>query len=225
VFVTWDESSGRREFPVEGADAKTFEILDLHKRMPFARDKNHVYQRTVCISGADPSSFRKFGTSSYRDDESVFLCVPSGLEQLPDSDPDSFEWLKEPDWSRDKSQVFWRNFGFIPRNMDSFELLEGDWAKDDLMFYHQNLEIPGVDRDTFVIDKKYWLFARDRAHVYWQGRIIRYCDPKLFVATSNFDGHDLKTKYSLRLEHKNNPDTGKRSDTQTLAVHRGAYVE
>lgn len=197
VWVTWDEGNGRREWPVDGADAKTFEVMPLRTRTDsncFGKYKNHVYFAATRIEGADPSSFREYGTD-YRDDKSVFLWIDGNIKQLPDSDPESFMRIDELFWSRDSKQVFFLDRGFVPRDLATFELLEGLWARDRKAHYYEDREVPEAHRDTFKVDPVWPSFGRDREHVFWQGRTIHGADPQSFVITKHNEGHDNKTNF------------------------------
>ena len=206
TWVTWDAGNGRREWPVAGADAKSFQPMTL--RLPngqqdFGRDNTHVYYGAKRIDGADPDSFRNFGDRSYRDDESVFLWVNYKITQIPESDPKTFEVLNVV-WSKDANRVFFENRGFTPRDMASFELLEGLWARDRIAIYYGNREISQAHRDTFEVLVPGRTFGIDRDHVFWEGRLVDGADPKTFVGKSLNEGHDHKTSFYFILKDERN---------------------
>ncbi len=136
-WQTWDESNGTRQIDIKGADADTFEILEIGASDDyFARDKNHVYRRGRIIQGADPATFRLFNfTNGYRDDKSVFMLIDGQVKRLKDSDPDSFKTLSNY-WSRDDTRMFHMDRGFIPHDIDSFEFVTSYWARDAHSFYY-----------------------------------------------------------------------------------------
>lgn len=197
IWVTWDEGNGRREWPVVGADAKTFQVMPIGKnasRQQFGRDKAHVYRESKRIEGADPNTFREFGPGTYRDDTSVFRWVRFQITQLPKSDPESFRKL-DGGWSKDANRVFYENRGFVPRDIDLFEVLAGGWARDRVSIYYANREIAKAHRDTFKVLPRWRTFGRDRDHVFWQGWLVDGADPNLFVGNSPDEGRDHKTHF------------------------------
>lgn len=198
TWVTWDEGRGRREWPVAGADAKTFQVMPIPSNgaTEFGRDKTHVYLGAERINGAAPDSFREFGPRAYRDDKSVFRPNGSTILQLPDSDPETyreFDWL----WSRDAKRVFFENRGFVPRDIDSFEPLADGWGRDRVAVYYWNSEIPKADRATFEVIGEWSPFGKDRAHVFWRGWLIDGADPHSFAVLGVGHGHDHKTHFEF----------------------------
>ena len=198
TWVTWDEGHGRREWPVVGADAKTFQVMPIPSDggPAFGRDKSHVYRGSEKIDGAAPDSFREFGRKVYRDDKSVFRSDGFKILQLTDSDPETyreFDWL----WSRDSKRVFFENRGFVPRDIDLFEPLAGGWGRDSVAIYYTNSEIPKADRDTFEVIGEWSPFGKDRAQVFWRGWLIDGADPDSFEVLGVSQGHDHKTHFEF----------------------------
>ncbi len=206
TWVTWDAGNGRREWPVAGADAKSFQAMTLrlpNGRQDFGRDKTHVYYGAKRIEGADPNSFRNFGDRNYRDDGAVFIWVNYEITQVPESDPETFEVLNIL-WSKDANRVFFENRGFVPHDLASFELLEGIWARDRDAIYYGSREVTQAHRDTFEVLVSSRTFGRDRDHVFWQGRLVDGADPKTFVGVSLNEGHDHKTNFYFILKDERN---------------------
>ena len=215
TWATWNEGYGRCEWPVVGADAKTFRVMPIRSntgRQEFGRDKAHVYRESRRIEGAEPDSFREFGPGLYRDDKSVFRLVylegtgrdaetpgrpsasPYAIVQLPESDPDSFRNL-DSTWSRDAKRVFFETRGFVPSDIDSFEILAHNWAADRATVYYGNRKITQARRDSFEVLDRWRDFGRDCDHVFWMGWLIEGADPKTFVAERPNEGHDHKTSF------------------------------
>lgn len=215
TWATWDEGNGRLEWPVVGADAKTFRVMPIRSntgRQEFGRDNVHVYRESRKIEGADPDSFRKFGPRLYRDDKSVFRMVylrgtgrgpqkpgrpdasPFTFVQLPESDPETFRAI-DSNWSRDAKRVFYIERGFVPRDIDSFEVLSGGWARDRVAIYFTTSEIPQADRDTFEVIDQFSPFGKDRAHVFWRGWLIDGANPMSFEVSKQYEGHDNTTNF------------------------------
>lgn len=220
TWATWDEGNGRCEWPVVGADARTFRVMPIRSntgRQEFGRDKAHVYRESRRIEGADPDSFRAFGPRLYRDDKSVFRSVylhgtgrdaqtpghpsasPFAIVQLQDSDPDSFREL-DPTWSRDAKRVFCETRGFVPSDIDSFKILAHNWAADRHAVYYANRKITQADRDSFEVFDRWRDFGRDCDHVFWKGWLVDGADRNSFVPTSLHEGHDNKTNFYLILK-------------------------
>jgi hypothetical protein len=218
TWVTWDEGNGTRRWPVAGADARTFQVMPIpskNGRQEFGRDKAHVYRESKRIEGADPVSFREFGPGLYRDDKSVFRSVflygknrGDEMVRLPEADPETYRAI-DSEWSRDAKRVFYIEWGFVPRgfvprDIDSFEVLSGGWARDRVAIYFATSEIPRADRETFepigtVVFGKVSPFGKDRSHVFWRGWLIAGADPLSFEVTREYEGHDRQTNFYLIL--------------------------
>lgn len=224
TWATWDEGNGRCEWPVVGADAKTFRVMPIRSntgRQEFGRDKAHVYRESRRIEGADPDSFREFRPRLYRDDKSVFRLVyligtgrdaqkpghpsasPYAIVQLPESDPDSFRQL-DPTWSRDAKRVFFEIRGFVPSDIDSFEILAHIWAADRAAVYYGNRKITQARRDSFEVLDRWRDFGRDCDHVFWKGWLVDGADPKSFTGTGPNKGHDIETNFYFILKDEKN---------------------
>lgn len=114
VWVTIDESNGKRNHWIEGADQKSFEVL---KNDNFAKDKSQVYYKGKVIQNASPEKFETLTDSEYgysKDDKLVFL----NAETIIGADPASFEILEFP-YSRDNQTVF---CGTIPLMLNKEEV-------------------------------------------------------------------------------------------------------
>jgi hypothetical protein len=224
TWATWNEGYGRCEWPVVGADAKTFRVMPIRSntgRQEFGRDKAHVYRESRRIEGADPDSFREFGPRLYRDDKSVFRLTylkgtgrdaetpgrpsasPYTIVQLPESDPDSFRQL-DPTWSRDAKRVFFETRGFVPSDIDSFEILAGGWARDRVAVYYASKKVTRAHRESFEVLDTWHDFGRDSDHVFWKGWLVDIADPKTFVGVRPNKGHDHKTSFYCILKDEEN---------------------
>jgi hypothetical protein len=238
-WETRDEGRGRVRTLVAGADAATFEVLNLPGPIKdFARDKNRVYLAGMVVSGAHPESFtfRKLnvrgglrvpggGNYYYRDSERVFIYPkhpePLGrwycgfIKMLADSDPESFR-VMGGGWSRDRNRVYLFEKGFTPRDIDSFERLERLWARDSKAYYWGTREVLGADRNTFHISEKRPCFASDCNHLFWHGWLIEGCDPHTFHITSGTAGYDNRFAYEFQEVWEANVD----ADYRKINVHK-----
>lgn len=98
VWVTVDESNGRREHPILMADGDSFEVL---ADKNYARDKGQVYFKGKALRGADPATFELLREGYGKDKREVFL----ETEPVIMADPASFEVLAFP-YTRDRERVF-----------------------------------------------------------------------------------------------------------------------
>lgn len=110
VWVTQDESHGRRSQPIAYADAGSFEVLS---NRDFAKDQGHAYFQGRLISGADPDSFEVLSERGYsKDRQHVFLDV----EKVIFANPATFELLEYP-YARDAHYLFCGNLPILlPEN-------------------------------------------------------------------------------------------------------------
>jgi hypothetical protein len=135
-----------RDLPVQvdGIDAATFEPLDDHH----ARDARRVY----------------YGTTRRRSDE-YFLVKRGVAWPLENADPATFTVLTGG-YAKDARQVWHDGEAFAVRDPSSFEVLyHSGYARDRLVGYYMQAEVPGSDGRTFEALSDH--VARDRAHVWW----------------------------------------------------------
>ncbi|MBK8705256.1 MAG: DKNYY domain-containing protein [Saprospiraceae bacterium] len=83
VWVSYDESVGRRVKLVESADSETFKVL---RNKNYAVDKNAVFYLGIKIEKADPKTFEVITDNGYAIDKSnvsglghCFICRPKDL--------------------------------------------------------------------------------------------------------------------------------------------------
>ncbi len=162
VYETWDEGRGKVILVLTNADAATFELLKFQGPPGFARDKNQVYLFGITVSGAHPESFRRFEIPGephakrganfyyYRDSKRVFIypySLGGWITMLPNSDPESFRIItngsleNRTGWSRDRTRVFLFDWGFVPRDIESFEPLDRGFSRDNQANYSGTNEI------------------------------------------------------------------------------------
>src|SRR5262249_45612959 len=98
----WQQKEGAwhyRELPIEGADAKSFAVLNDN----YAKDKDNVY----------------YG-DTYRKGQEYYTVKHSRLRVLKDVDAATFRYLNY-DYSRDKSSVFYEGVRFPVKDVETFE--------------------------------------------------------------------------------------------------------
>ena len=144
----WQQKQGAwyyRELPIEGADAKSFQVLNDN----YAKDNNDVY----------------FG-DTYRKGQEYYLIKHSRLRVLKGADPATFRYL-DYDYSRDKSSVFYEGVAFPVKDVDTFELIDRAYARDRVTAYYHRRPIPGSDGSSFaVIDGGY---SKDAKRIFYSG--------------------------------------------------------
>jgi hypothetical protein len=189
MYVTLDESNGRREAPIEDADATSFERLG---RSEFARDRSRVYYRGSVLEGADAGSFEHLKGSYWRDANRVYYFD----HPLPGSDPVSYRLLRD-DWGRDDHNVYVGADPVNPKDISSFEIINANWARDSQWYYPaqngRHIPITELDRATFQVLDGGW--AKDCCRVYYYDRIVEGADPESFEVVNDFRGRDKNYYY------------------------------
>jgi hypothetical protein len=124
VWVSYDESVGRRVKLVESADSETFKVL---RNKNYAIDKNAVFYLGLKIEKADPKTFEVMTDNGYAIDKSnVYLDWGIVLS----ADPKTFQHLDFL-YSKDKNDVY---CGIIPLRLNKNEINEFVVTnKDDIM--------------------------------------------------------------------------------------------
>jgi hypothetical protein len=144
----WQQKEGAwhyRELPIEGADAKSFEVLNDN----YAKDKENVY----------------YG-DTYRKGQEYYTIKHSRLRVLKDVDSATFRYINY-DYSRDKSSVFYEGVRFPVKDIETFELIDRQYARDRITAYYGQRAIPGSDGSTFtVIEGGY---SKDARHIFHSG--------------------------------------------------------
>ena len=129
--------------PIEGADAKSFQVLSKH----YAKDKNRVYHG-----------------DTYRDGKEYYMIKHNRVKVLEGADPGTFRYLNY-DYARDKATVFYEGVAFPVKDVETFELIDRAFARDRLTGYYQQQPIPGSDGSSFMrIDDSY---SRDAKQVFY----------------------------------------------------------
>jgi len=106
---------------IEGADAKSFQVLSKH----YAKDKNRVYHG-----------------DTYRDGREYYMIKHSRAKVLEGADPATFRYLNY-DYARDRASVFYEGVAFPVKDVETFELLDRAFARDRVSGYYQQRPIPG----------------------------------------------------------------------------------
>ena len=74
-YEYWNEGSGQHSDPMEDADAKTFEVLDLNDKssFEFGRDKQHLFIDGRLMRTIHAASFKYIGDYYYADKDTVYF--------------------------------------------------------------------------------------------------------------------------------------------------------
>ena len=128
---------------IEGADAKSFQVVSVH----YAKDKDRVYHG-----------------DTYRESRDYFTTKHSRVKVLDGADPATFRYL-DREYARDKASVFFEGERFPVKDIDTFELLDYGHARDRIRGYYHQREVPGSDGSTFVVvDSAY---SKDATRVFF----------------------------------------------------------
>lgn len=133
------------ETPIEGADAKSFQVINSH----YAKDKDRVY----------------FG-DTYRKGQEYYMVRHSRVKVLEGADPATFRHL-DYDYARDKSLVFYEGVAFPVRDIETFELIDREYARDRVTAYYQRRQIAGSDGTTFALIERG--YSKDAKHIFYSG--------------------------------------------------------
>ena len=141
-----------RDLPIEGADAKSFQVLNDN----YAKDKNQVY----------------YG-DTYRKGQEYYMVKHSRLRVLH-ADAATFRYLNY-DYSQDKSSVFYEGVAFPVKDLATFELIDRSYARDRVTGYYHQRPIPGSDGSTFAMLSHG--YSKDARNVFYSTLEPRGNDP------------------------------------------------
>jgi len=152
VWVSYDESVGKRVHQIDKHDIKSFKILSNEN---YAKDKNSVFFVGKKIQNADPSTFELIGNGYSKDNNNVYL----DNEKVIFANPKSFKLLDFP-YSKDDQHIF---CGTLPLNLkkneiDEFKVTNTDkyksGSKSTILFSHFIKKYPEYKwLDTLKINK------------------------------------------------------------------------
>jgi hypothetical protein len=197
---------------LEGADPKTFKILDT----TYATDKNAVYLDGAPLDEADPATFELLEVPDFSQDAGHVFMRRAVLSEDPahfeflngdggvtkdgahvywsdggvlSDDPEHFKILSDADYylfAADSSTVYVNGNAIKHADPATFEVYSGAYAKDAEQLYYFTDLISEGDAATFkVLEAPY---ARDKAHAYWMGKVVPHADPRTFVVlNANFE--------------------------------------
>ncbi|SHI66845.1 DKNYY family protein [Aquimarina spongiae] len=135
---------GKTEMEV---DMSSFQVLGID----YAKDKENAYFKSRVIDfGIDVPSFRVLEGYVPLDKNHVYVLVDAyaylddtktGFKILEDADPDTYEQLNY-DFARDKNVIFRNNEKLTEIDHESFEIINGEFCKDQDGVYHYRYQKP-----------------------------------------------------------------------------------
>ena len=153
VWVSYDESVGKRVRMVDQHDPRSFKVL---KNKDFAVDKNAAFYVGRLIQGADPATFEVIDKSGYsKDKKHVFI----DDQIVVFADPSTFRVLEFP-YAKDNKRVYCGNIPLIisEKEANQFKVTNTDdlmsASKSTILFSHfiemnpdyQWLDTTGINR-------------------------------------------------------------------------------
>lgn len=161
---------------------------------PFEQRKGVWYYGDVTVDSADAGSFRSLSEhyavdarqvyygESYRKGQEYYAVRRFRVWVVDGADPLTFRLLRDP-YARDESQVYFKGARLPVRDPTSFELTGwGLYTRDRIVAYFDDVEIDGSDGASFRPLSNH--YAVDRAHVYYDNRVISN-DPGTFEVLEN----------------------------------------
>lgn len=176
-------------------DLQSFELLTSQ----IAKDKNNVYfiydEYIVPINKSDPASFMMIN-KDYAKDKNYIYSIAAGRPSIDNEkmDPNSFQLLDNPYYSKDKKHVYRLGSIIEGANPLTFKTLTEYYSRDDKNIYLMNFKIPQADAENFKILNKRFT-TKDNHHVYYKGTIIRGADPDTFIALNDSFSKDKNGCY------------------------------
>ncbi len=127
----------------DGIDVATFEALSDH----YAKDRNSVW---YC--------------DTYRKGQEYFTVRHYRTPRIAAADAPSFRMLND-EYARDTAKVYHDGEGFTVRDINSYQRIGDQHAKDKISGYYMRAEIKGSEGSTFAfVDGHY---SKDAKHVFW----------------------------------------------------------
>ena len=175
-----------RETALAGADVSSFIPLG----MSYAKDKSQVYYWHNTLPKADPNSFKLIDArDAYSSDKSH---VFSGYVILKDIDPKSFQVISG-NLVKDSGGIYYisgpsnakKTKPIKNADPQSLVLIKFSYFKDKNNIYFLSHEgeltpVPGADIESFEVFKSGWDWAKDKSHVYQDGKMKPGLNPNGF---------------------------------------------
>ena len=159
------------------------------------------------------------------DASSLYMFMGDKAVLVPDSDPMTFQIIKQTSYAKDAHHVYDLSYGY--NNDSKVEVMKGadpltftslgvceavetdsaKYAKDSRNVYVEGTVLSGADAATFSVLKSYssesgmpmsYSFAQDRDNIYYNcGRILKEADHATFRYVGDGKAEDKNNEYSL----------------------------
>ena len=155
-----------KSFKIDTVDKNSFKLIS--HSSSYSKDKNQVYFKERVVAKADPKTFKKIKNDFYKDANHVYIRG----HIIINADPKSFQVISYM-YQKDNNTVFVMS---KPTNIDvnTFKVLTKIYSNKE----------------------QFSLYAIDKNHVYFQGKIIVKADPKTFkvvekkTSEKDYDAYD-----------------------------------
>lgn len=196
--------------PLPGSDGATFQLMD---GGAWAKDARQVYFDGGLIPGADPATYARVGSGVIGRDHKdyYFSSTPMMVKDvaavkvvLKDASSASITQI----WAYDRHGFYMRDEFTPVEDGATFEVLEGDYARDAKRVYFGGRVFHDADPRTFR--SAGGEFATDARRAYWGDFVLKDASPRTFEALEYHYARDAK-----RVFHMN----------ETIALADGATFE
>jgi hypothetical protein len=139
---------------------------------------------------ADARTFKHLEGSYGADKNSVY----HSTFEIKEADRDTFEVLKENNYSFAKDKNYVYKSGYIESDdPDNFVILDKRYSKDSESVFVNGKKIEGADPESFeIIDT---LYSRDKNNIYYATKVINVLDPETFEITEGDLSRDKDNLY------------------------------
>jgi hypothetical protein len=156
TYTRCNEGNGCTTSAIKDADPKSFESL----RGGYAKDRFRVYFNGAPMTGADPQSFKVLSDIYAKDKTHAYF----ENEAIAGADSESFVALDDPNYGRDRNDIYIMAQAIGVCDLHSFRWLKDDWQVDSKCAYARGMKLPNAHVESFaVINESY---AKDAEHVY-----------------------------------------------------------
>lgn len=199
---------------LEGADPVTFSIIEFkdsnwYDDSLYAKDKNNIYYYSEKIIYIDVSTLSldkklygwKWTIQYFQDKNNIYIRTDLGVFSW--FDKQTFEILDLGFYEKDKNNVYYYGQPLESVDIESFQLLSGDFAKDKNNIYYYGNILTWVDINSFnVLNKGNW-YVKDKDNVFYYEEYedsihifnITWADSQTFQALWNQYAKDKNYAY------------------------------
>ena len=155
---------------VNGADAKTFSIIQTGDDLILAKDRNHIYTGALKLSSVTPNSFKYLGNSFCSDKNSIFYFNNTihDVVSIPRADRKSFVVDLIAPWATDNSRAYWKSESVKIDDLSNFKIISRTWAKDNSNYYYCGGIVDSIDYGSFKIINEFEAKDKNRSYKYGQ---------------------------------------------------------